>query len=151
LFFDRSVGVGLPLALRQIRKLPFTVVYHQEYFSQDAFDDTWMPEVGKRDWFVIGQDYRYHTKPTELFAIKEYDIGCFYLWGSEAPQWDALRIFARAYNEIMTVAVTIPRPFLYVVNHTGQVRPWDLDSSRIPFGNSPKRLPSPRGLGVSST
>ena len=150
MFFDRSVGIGLPRSLRQIKKLPFTVTYHQEWFPQDALDDTWMPEVGIREWFVIGQDYHYHAKPNELHAIKQYNMGCFYLWGSEAPQWDYLRVFAKAYDRIVAVALAVPRPFLYVVNHRGEVRPWDLNSTRIPFQKSPKRLPPPQGLGVSA-
>ena len=118
-FFDRSIGVGIPRSLTKIKKLPFSVTCHQDYFDQEAFDDTWLPEVGIRDWFVIGQDYRYHAKPNELFAIKQYRVGCFYLWGSEAPQWVSLRVFAKAYDRMVSVALTIPRPFLYVVNHTG--------------------------------
>lgn len=98
------------------------------------------------EWFVIGQDYRYHARPNELFAIKQYKIGCFYLWGSEAPQWDSLRVFAKAYDRIVTIALTTPKPFLYVVTHTGAVREWDLDSTRIPFQKSPLRLRLPKGV-----
>ena len=105
--------------------------------------------MGQQEWFVVGQDYRYHAKPNELYAIKEYRVGCFYLWGSEAPQWDSLRVFAKAYDKIVTVALTVPRPFLYVVNHTGKVIKWDLNSSRIPFSKSPLHLPLPEGSGVS--
>ena len=137
------MGIGLPRSLIQIKKLPFSVTYHQERFAQDAFDDVWLPQVGLWEWFVVGQDYRYHAKPNELDAIKQYNVGCFYLWGSEAPQWDSLRVFAKAYDKMMSIALTIPRPFLYVVNHQGKVTPWDLDSSRIPFSKSPQRLPSP--------
>lgn len=110
----------------------------------DAFDDEWIPEVGKRDWFIIGQDYRYHVKPPELHAVKQYGVGCFYLWGSEAPVWDTLRVLTKAYDRIMAIALTVPRPFLYVVNHQGKVTQWDLDSQRIPFAKSPLRLPPPK-------
>ena len=144
LFFDRSVGTGLPRALKQLKRLPFEVKYHQEYFAIDAYDDVWLPQVGLWDWFVVGQDYRYHAKPAELFAIKQYGLGCFYLWGSEAPQWDSLRVFAKAYDRMMAVALTVERPFLYVVNHQGRVRPWDLNSTRIPFGKSPRKLSAPK-------
>ena len=138
------MGVGFPRALGQIKTLPFTVTYHQERFAQDVYDDEWLPLVGSWEWFVIGQDYRYHAKPSELHAIKQYKLGCFYLWGSEAPQWDSLRVFAKAYDRIMSVALTESRPFLYVVNHQAKVTQWDLDSTRIPFSKSPLRLPPPK-------
>ena len=132
----------------KIRKLPFVVTYHQDHFVQDTFDDDWLPQVGLWKWFVIGQDYRYHAKPNELHAIKQNNVGCFYLWGSEAPQWDCLRVFAKAYDRLISIALTVDRPFLYVVNHQGKVMPWDLDSTRIPFAKSPLRLPSPISKGV---
>lgn len=48
-FFDRSVGTGIPLALRSLRKLPFTVEYHQMHFAIDELDDVWLPRVGGED------------------------------------------------------------------------------------------------------
>ena len=145
MFFDRTIGVRLPRLLKKIRKLPFGVAYHEDCFKKDERDDVWLPEVGMRGWFVIGQDYRYHARPTELDAIKENKIGCFYLWGSQAPQWDYVRVFAKSYYNLASIALTVPRPFLYVVNHQADVRPWGLNSKRIPFGKSPKRLPIPQG------
>lgn len=121
LFCDRSLGVGFPRALLSVRKFPLKVEYHQQHFRADELDDTWLPTVGRNEWFVIGQDYSYHKRPAELAAIKEYNIGVFYLWGSEAPQWDYMRVFARAYDKIVQAATDTPRPFVYWIRKDGRL------------------------------
>ena len=121
LFFDRSVGRRLPEALLSL-KLPITIHYHQQHFSPAEQDDIWLPQVGDWEWFVIGQDWSYHLQAPELSAIKQYGIGCFYLWGSEAPVWETMRCFARAYDNILMAANHHPRPFIFRVSRTGSLR-----------------------------
>jgi hypothetical protein len=77
-FFDRSVGTSIPRALGLLR-LPLQVEYHERHFAPDEQDDRWLPLVGSWGWFVIGQDYRYHLMPNELTAVRQYEVGCFYL------------------------------------------------------------------------
>ena len=122
LFFDRSVGVGFPRALLEIKKFPLGIEYHQQHFVMDELDDVWLPAVGQHGWFVIGHDYSYHKNQSELEAIKNYGIGVFYLWGSEAPQWESVRVFARAYDKIVKAAAETTRPFVFWVRKNGNMR-----------------------------
>ena len=127
LFFDRSVGTVVPRILRhRDLRLPVQVEYHEDRFKIDEQDDIWLPTVGKWGWTVIGHDYSYHKRSTELSAIKQYSIGCFYLWGSEATRWEKLRCFARAYDRIVEAEAITPKPFIYEVARTGFLRPVDL-------------------------
>ncbi|MCH8988186.1 MAG: hypothetical protein IIA92_05190 [Chloroflexi bacterium] len=121
LFFDRSVGVTIPRILqsRDLR-FPLQVEYHETHFAMDEEDDVWLPQVGQRGWTVVGHDYSYHTKLNELSAIKQYDIGCFYLWGSESPRWQKLQCFARAFDRMVVLDANTPRPFIYRVGQTGR-------------------------------
>ena len=120
-FFDRSVGVKIPQALRLL-DLPHQVEFHEQHFKLDEKDDEWLPVVGTWGWFVIGQDYKYHRLPHELAALKQYSIGCFYLWGAEARKWETMRVFARAYDRIVSVAENTRRPFVFSVDHNGRLR-----------------------------
>lgn len=82
-FFDRDLGIALPKAL-DVLKLPTRVEYHQNHFRMDAPDDSWMTTVGTRGWSIVGHDSRHHLRQSELSAVKQYNLGCFYLWGAEA-------------------------------------------------------------------
>ena len=59
LFFDRSVGTGIPKALLSLKKFQLGVEYHEKHFAIDSPDDEWLPVVGAKGWFVIGHDYQY--------------------------------------------------------------------------------------------
>ncbi|MGH9883269.1 MAG: hypothetical protein ACRD6N_17680 [Pyrinomonadaceae bacterium] len=120
LFFDRSVGVTIPQTLLRL-KPPVDVAYHQEHFAFDEADDVWIPEVTKWGWFIIGQDYSYHKNPSELTAMKQHGAAVFYLWGAEAKKWEALRCFARGFDNILRKTETDTRPYAYTVQKHGGV------------------------------
>ena len=117
-FFDRTFGVKFPQAL-QLLSLPVGIEYHQAHFEQAAPDDYWLPIVGTYGWIVVSQDYSYHEKETELAAIKQYNMGCFYLWGSEAGKWEIMRVFAKAFDKMVNKADVGLRPFVFDVNRRG--------------------------------
>jgi PIN like domain len=121
IFFDRDVGTSLPKALIELhfdRQFNETH-YHQQHFPIDYADDIWMPQVGSWGWTIIGHDSQHHIKESEISAIKQYNIGCFYLWGSEAKRWEKMQCFARAYERIIEAEKENPRPFIFKVSKTG--------------------------------
>ena len=99
--------------------LPNAITFHQQYFPMGEHDDVWLKVVGQWGWVVISQDYSFHLKAPELAAIKQYDVGCFYLWGSEAGRWETMRVFAKAYDKIMGASNTAIRPFVFDVTRRG--------------------------------
>ena len=124
LFFDRSIGVVVPKLLQEkALRFPVPVHYHEQHFASNEKDDVWLNQVGQWGWTVIGHDYSYHQKPNELSAIKQHQVGCFYLWGSEAARWDKLKCFARAYDRILEAEASTPKPFIYRVSKICGLRP----------------------------
>ena len=120
LFFDRDVGTAVPKALG-VLMLPTHVEYHQSHFPTDSQDDVWMAQLGVWGWTLIGHDSRHHLEEAELSAIRQYGIGCFYLWGAEALRWEKMRCFLRAYERIVDAATNTPRPFVYRVTEKGRL------------------------------
>lgn len=124
IFFDRDVGTSLPKALIELhfdRQFNETH-YHQQHFASNEDDDVWLPKVGQLGWTVIGHDSQHHAKESELSAIKQYNIGCFYLWGAESKRWEKMQCFARAYERISQAEKTTPKPFIYKVNKKGSLK-----------------------------
>ena len=128
LFFDRDVGIALPKALNVLR-LPTRVEYHQDHFQQDVHDDCWMAEIGRRGWFSIGHDHHHHTRSLERDAIRDYSIGCFYLWGGDKPRYEKMRCFLSAYPNIIEAIHTTGRPFVYRIDKQGNLHNLDLGIS----------------------
>ena len=94
---------------------------HKEHFVADANDDEWLPVIGRKGWTVIGQDYSYHKNQSELYAIRTYKVGVFYLWGANAIQWEQFRVLARAWDRICEASANTPRPFAYRVTKDGRL------------------------------
>lgn len=121
-FFDRSVGITIPRVL-QLLKLPIGIEYHDSLFAPDELDDVWLPIVGAKGWVIIGHDSKYHLMESELHALKDYQIGCFCLWGAQETRWQKMRVFALAYDRILRAVDTTSRPFVYDIDRRGRLTP----------------------------
>ena len=121
LFFDRSVGKRIPEVLRRLQ-VPIGIEFHQQHFPADEMDDVWLPVVGQRGWTVIGQDWSYHKNLAEISAIRQYDIGVFYLWASQARTWEQFFCLVKAYDRILQVMMQAPRPFIYRIGKSGRLQ-----------------------------
>ncbi|MCH8061015.1 MAG: hypothetical protein IH861_00765 [Chloroflexi bacterium] len=127
MFWDKNTPRTVPQALQQLNPRETEIRYYLELYPMsdsrpEGGDDWWLKQVGEWGWTVISQDWNFHRRENELVALKQYEIGCFYLWGAEAPKWEIMRCFARGYDRIIEAAITTPRPFIYWVSKTGLLK-----------------------------
>ncbi|MGE4240133.1 hypothetical protein [Ramlibacter sp.] len=136
LYFDKNVGTKLPAVLEQ---LDLSVAWHQmkqaklgvtgpscndQLFHDEEADDVWLADVGARGWVVFSHDRKFHKIgfESELSAIKQHNVGCFYLWGGSAKKYEKAQCFFRAYDRILRAIATTPRPFIYDVQRSGRLK-----------------------------
>lgn len=124
-FWDKNIAKTIPLALLTLNLPVGTEYYLKHWPSSDQYpeggDDRWLSQVGSWGWVVISRDYQFHEKENERYALKQYNIGCFYLWGAEAVKWETMRCFARAYDRIIAAAQKTPGPYIYWVSRMGRL------------------------------
>ena len=53
-------------------------------------------------------------------------MGCFYLWGAQAPSWEKMRCFLNAYERILEAIDTTPKPFIYRINRNSRLELVDI-------------------------
>lgn len=127
LFWDKNLPKTIPEALRKVKPPVAFEVYLDHFPQSDRYpeggDDPWLSQVGSLGWVVITQDFQMHKKANELFAIKQHNIGVFYLWGCEATKWEIMKCFIRSYDRIIEAINNTPKPFVYEVRRTGQILP----------------------------
>ena len=85
-------------------------------------DDSWMTSVGSLGWIIVGHDSRHHLREAELSAIRQFNMGCFYLWGTHAKSWEKLLCFLRAYPKMMDADRTTTRPYIFRISKLGVLR-----------------------------
>lgn len=136
LYFDKNVGTRLPEALQRLdldvawhamkqAKLGVTGHTHNDpLFHPEEEDDVWLANVGARGWIVFSHDRKFHKVgyESELSAIKQYSVGCFYLWGANAKKFEKAQCFFKAYDRILATIKTAPRPFIYDVQKNGRLK-----------------------------
>jgi len=136
LYFDRNVGWRLPEALKL---LGLNVVHHntlrkqlgmrnlprqQTLFTQNEADDVWLQYVGQQGWIVFTPNRKFHREgfENELSAIKQFNVGCFYIWGAEATKWDKMVALCRGLDGMIAVAALTPKPFIFDAGKTGTLK-----------------------------
>lgn len=95
----------------------------QHLFEDKEADDVWLKFVGQQGWIVFTQDRKFHKAgfEPELSAIKQYKVGCFYIWGASASREEKALIFLKALNAIREAIQATPKPFIYEVAKTGRL------------------------------
>jgi hypothetical protein len=88
-FTDRDLGKRFAEILRAGA---LTVERHADHFADDAADETWLEEIGKRGWIVLTRDRRIRYKPNELDAVVRHGVGLLVIVG-KAPLSDLARAF----------------------------------------------------------
>ena len=135
-YFDRNIGTRFPEALEKLRvkvvchttkkgKLGITgPEANEQLFKDEEADDVWLAEVGARGWIVLSHDKKFHKSgyESEVSALKQFGVGCFYLWGASAPPLEKARCFFRAYDKILKAIETTPKPFIYNVEKSGRLK-----------------------------
>jgi len=122
-YFDRNFGKRFPEALWRADP-PFHIEFHhspRNRFPPETPDDEWLSLVGSKGWFAFSHDRKWHEEQPALLAIKQYKIGCFYLWGAESPTWDKMCFFVKHQSSIVDAARGTPRPFVFNVNKAGRL------------------------------
>ena len=125
-FWDKCTPKSIPVALQTLN-LPVGIEWYLKHWplsdsSPEGGDDRWLSQVGAWGWTVISQDYHFHERESERYAISQHRVGCFYIWGAQETKWEILRCFARGYDNIVSAAEITPRPFVYWVTRSGTLR-----------------------------
>ena len=127
MFWDKNAPKTIPEVLIRLN-LPIGIEYYLKHFPNsdsqpEGGDDKWFSQVAAWGWTtIVSQDYHFHTRENERYALRYYQLGCFYLWGAEEPKWRILQCFARAYDKIVEAAETTTRPFIYEVTRAGTLK-----------------------------
>jgi predicted nuclease of predicted toxin-antitoxin system len=119
-FVDRSLGRRvIPSALRDAGA---RVELHDDHFSQDAQDQVWLAEAGKRGWVVLTKDKHLRYRAVETNALMSAKVRAFVLTargdlsGAEIGQ-----IFVKALPRMRILCATDSRPFVAHVSRNGSV------------------------------
>lgn len=107
-FTDRDLGKQFPEILRNDG---IHVERHVDHFADDAQDEDWLKEVGKRGWYVLTHDRRMRYRANEIGAIAKFNIGMFVIVG-KTPLAELAQNFVHTLHQIIRFVDKNHRPFI---------------------------------------
>jgi predicted nuclease of predicted toxin-antitoxin system len=119
-FVDRSLGRKIiPDTLRAAGE---EVRVHDDFFPQNAKDEVWLTDVGRRGWVVLTKDKQIRYREVEIHALLTAKVRAFILTargdlsGAEVGQ-----IFVKALPAMKKICETTAPPFIARVNRDSTV------------------------------
>ena len=120
LFIDRSLG-RLTIATA-LRAQGAEVHTHDAHFPQDARDEEWLAEVGRRGWAVITKDTRIRYRQTEQAALVAGHVRAFVLTRGDLSGPEMAAILVKALPHLARFSARHEPPFIARVAISGKVQ-----------------------------
>jgi hypothetical protein len=118
-FVDRSLGkLTVPAALRAAGAV---VEVHDDHFPQDAPDEVWLLDVGRKGWAVLTSDARIPYRSAERTAATVAGVALFIFTGKRMRSAAIADALVRALPAMTRLLQEERRPFIARVSRTGAV------------------------------
>jgi hypothetical protein len=124
-FIDRSLGrKAVPEALRACGLVVHTMAsVYGEKVGQGLHDETWLRDVGQRDWVVLMKDDAIRRRPAEREALVEGGVRAFCLTNAQLRGEEQARRLVENRHRILRRARQ-PGPYIYGVYEGRIERLW---------------------------
>ena len=118
-FIDRSLGQKVIAS--KLRECGVQVEIHDHHFPQNALDEDWISEVGKRGWVVLTKDDRIRYRPAALESYRRNKVRVFIFGSGEMKAQEMADAFTKALPKILRFIRNKPAPFFARISRTGLV------------------------------
>jgi predicted nuclease of predicted toxin-antitoxin system len=115
-FFDNNISEHLAHGMREFGE---DVAHLKDHFPQDASDTEWLQYVGENDIVLVTRDEAIRWRPAELFAVRRFKVGAFFLGGKTLNRCQLIQQVVRNWPRIKEMAASESRPFAIRVPPNG--------------------------------
>ena len=95
------------------------VIHLKEIFPEDTSDSQWLQYIGKNHYFLITRDERIRRNPIEVFSMRKYNVGAFFLGGKNRTRCELIQQLVRNWPRIKELSRKTRRPFIFRVPPKG--------------------------------
>jgi hypothetical protein len=120
-FFDNNLSWRLAKALCYLEEDENKVMHLTEVFSANTQDEVWLEDVGKKGMLLVSKDIRIRKHKAALLALKQHNVGAFFLIGRKLTKWQEIRQLIFQWEKMKELAQTSHRPFAFLVPQRGNI------------------------------
>lgn len=115
-FIDNNLSTQLADGMKAFGE---DVVHLREFFDQAEDDPVWLEHIGREGWILVTRDERVRYNPSESDAIKQHNVGAFFLGGKNRSRCDLIQQLVRNWPEMKRTAARERRPFAFRIRPSG--------------------------------
>ena len=115
-FVDNNLGIFISEGMKGFGE---DFCHLTDIFKPDTPDIEWLSYIGSNDLFLITRDLRIRRNPLEQQAIRDYNVGAFFLFGKNRNKWELIQQLIRNWLRIKEYAEKTERPFAFRVPPKG--------------------------------
>lgn len=86
-----------------------------------------MAALSGKGWTVLSHDRKFHSESTENLALRQHNLGCFYLPCAQNLKWDKAAAFFKTYRRMVEIVENQKPPFIYNISSSGRISPVSLE------------------------
>jgi len=113
--------LGQKIIAGKLRQSGVHVEIHDDHFPQNALDEDWLLEVGKREWIVLTKDDRIRYRPAALEAYRRNNVRVFIFGSGGMKAQEMADAFVKALPKILRFARNKSAPFFARISRAGLV------------------------------
>ena len=121
-FLDRSLGKEI--IANALRAAGADVRIHDDLFPQDARDQDWLPEAGKKGWIVLTKDSHIKHRIIEWTALLESGARAFVLVSGNLTGPEMATIFVKALPGMNRLTAKHSPPFIAKIHRNASIEMW---------------------------
>lgn len=141
-FTDRDLGLRFPEILRDAG---LTVERHRDHFRDDAADEEWLAEAGRRGWVAVTHNSRIHYTPNEKEAVIRHAVRLLVIIG-QAPYPELAKSFVATRQRIESFLELHAPPLIAKVYRAS---PGDLAKNSSATGRIERGIPGSEDIVLS--
>ena len=125
-FVDNNLGPQLAAGMKGFGE---DVVHLTEFLEPNVPDTEVLARVGLEGWCLVTRDDRIRYRPAESAAIREHQVGAFFMGGKNLRRCQLIQQLVRHWPRMKELAAKTRRPFAFRVPPAGaKIKP-------IPLGD----------------
>jgi hypothetical protein len=113
--------LGRKIIAERLRECGVQVEVHDDHFPQNALDEDWLSEAGKRGWIVLTKDDRIRYRPAALESYRANKVRVFIFSSGEMKAQEMAVAFIKALPRVLRLVQNKPAPFFARISRTGLV------------------------------
>ena len=115
-FIDNNLGEQLAVGMKGFGE---NVMHLKDEFAEDTEDHDWLPYVGDNNLFLVTRDEKIRRAPAELGALKQHNVGAFFLGGKNRTRCELIQQLVRNWPRMKKLARETGRPFAFRIPPSG--------------------------------